>query len=117
MGPTYAERWRYREQWIEDRLKERGWSERKIKRGERYRKSEEYITVGIIWSLLILPIPIGLSLVVYGYYLRFRYQDLGEEYMRVRTDLKREFNHEGGPNRPGDRSARDGRLTGQLSRL
>lgn len=99
---------------MEDRLKEHGWSETEIKRGKRYRKSGEYITVGIIWSLLILPLPIGLSLIGYGYYLRFRYQDLGEEYMRVRTDLKREFNQQGEPDRPEDRSASDGRWTGQL---
>lgn len=89
------ETWEYRDRWIKQRLRERGWSENDIKRGDRYRRWEEYVVVGVIWSLLILPAPLGFLLIVYGGYLRFRYRDRGERYVSERRELSREFHQRG----------------------
>lgn len=95
MDDYAMETWEYRDRWIKQRRKERGWSENEIKRGDRYRRWEEYVVVGVIWSLLILPAPLGFLLIVYGGYLRFRYRDRGERYVSERRELSREF-HQGG---------------------
>lgn len=95
MGNYTTETYQQRDRWIAENLKERGWSENEIKRGERYRKWEEYIVVGVLWSLLIIPAPLGLLLIIYGGYLRFRYRDLGERYVRERRELNWEFYRRG----------------------
>jgi hypothetical protein len=87
-----AEKRQYREYWITNKLKERGWSEKDIKRAKRYQRSEEFILVGVLWSLLILPLPLGLIFIIYGSYYQFQYRDLGETYASERTELKRELN-------------------------
>lgn len=86
-----TEPYQQRDRWIAEKLKERGWSENEIKRGERYRRWEEYVVVGVIWSLLILPAPLGFLLISYGVYSRFRSRDFGERYVSDRRELRREF--------------------------
>lgn len=99
-----------RQEWIEQRLRERGWSEKEIERGERYRRSVEYVVISVIWSLLVLPAPIGLSLIVYGGYVRFRYGCLGERYVVARRDAKREFNRRDPTDSPERRPPERGRM-------
>jgi hypothetical protein len=117
MLETYIGNSQYREYWIRDQLKERGWTEKQIKQAERCQRSEEYIAVGVLWSLLILPLPLGLLLIVYGSYLRFRYHDLSETYVRERTDLRREFDRRGLNERPGDWSVERRPWTDRLPSL
>lgn len=114
MSSQYEESRRYREQWIKTQLEKSGWSSEDLDRGERYRKSTKYIVVGIIWTLFIIPAPIGLSLVVYGGYHRIRYRTLGETYVHKRYNLKREFNRRGLAEPPQDWSTEKKRWSDRL---
>lgn len=113
MSNEWRENWERRERWIEERFRELGWSERELKRGERYRRSGEYILVGVVWTLLLVPAPIGLSMILYGGYLRVRYGDLGERYVRRRRDLNREFSRRSNGS-PDAWSVQDERWTDRL---
>ncbi|MFC4437776.1 MULTISPECIES: hypothetical protein [Natrialbaceae] len=102
MKDSTAENWQYREYWIKKQFQEQGWSKKEIKRGERYRKSTKYIVTGAVWSMFIIPAPIGFLLFAYGTYLRYRHNVLGEEYVSKRIALKSEFNRQGLTEPAGD---------------
>lgn len=78
-------------EWIRDQFRERGWSEDEINDGEKYRMGNILGGIGGLLCLFIIGIPVGLPLIAFGLYRRWKYSDPGERYLEARQELEKEY--------------------------
>lgn len=76
--------------WMHDQLRANGWTDVEIARGRKYETGGRYVLIGILLGILIITLPIGFPLFVFGLYRIRRYGDPGSDYKQVKVELLKE---------------------------
>ena len=80
-----------KDEWIEKQFREAGWSDEKIKRGQKYNRGLIYGGIGGLMCIFIITALFGLPLLIFGLYRAVRYNEPGKDYREGKKQLEKEF--------------------------